>query len=156
MHDHNIILIGDGGVGKTSLIHTLNTGMFDKRYCATIGAEVHPDEFNETCVNIWDVGGNNKYTTPREPYYAEADAAVIMYDVAHKTSYINVAKWLAEIRRAKPTIPIVLVANKCEGYRLIARSVACNTYNLPYFETSVKNRTNLTAPFYYLVTQLDM
>jgi small GTP-binding protein len=149
MSERNIILLGDGGVGKTSWIYTHNTGEFEQKYCATVGADVHPLNVGNVPIHLWDVGGQDKYTPQRKNYYAKADAAVIMFDHTHKKSYESVAKWYAEVTAIKPNIPIILVGNKYddETNRKIHKT---DDYNMPYFKMSVKMREGLNEPFRWL------
>ena len=147
-----IVFVGDGGVGKTALLHTLSTNEFDKRYCATSGAEVHPMEFDGSPVNVWDVGGQDKYVNSREGYYANADAVAIMFDVTHKRRYLNVEKWYNDVFDGMPDLPVVLIGNKSDDTE--NRKITEITSFLPYFEVSVKDNQNLSQPFEWLTEQI--
>lgn len=65
MPQFKILLVGDGGVGKTTYVKRHLTGEFEKRYIATIGAEVHPLVFHTNrgpiCLNLWDTAGLHKF-----------------------------------------------------------------------------------------------
>jgi len=152
MSDHNIVFVGDGGVGKTALLTNMLCGRFEKYYCATVGAEVHPMKFGNVAVNVWDVAGQDKYGKLREYYYAKADAVAIMFDVTHNKSYRNVEKWYNEVYDVMPDIPVVLIGNKCEDTE--NRKITNPTYDLHYFETSVRNNSNIVQPFEWLTQQI--
>jgi GTP-binding nuclear protein Ran len=145
----NILLIGDGGVGKTTWLKSLKTGEFEKNYCATVGAEVHPMTFDGVAVNVWDVAGQNQYIQTRRPYYEKADAAIIMYDVTHEGSYKSAGDWFDNIRLYSSTIPIALVGNKIDDEE--NRKVSGGSYIMPNFDISVKNKQNRSAPFKWIV-----
>jgi GTP-binding nuclear protein Ran len=75
-------LVGDGGVGKTTFVKRHRTGEFEKKYVATVGAEVHPMDFNtnmgKIIFNVWDTAGQEKHAGLRDGYYISADCAIIM------------------------------------------------------------------------------
>jgi len=153
---YKIILAGDGGVGKSSWLRknlTNGSESLGKYYFATVGAEVHPYKYNNTIMNIWDIGGQDRYTGLRHNYYKDADAAIIMFDVTHNRSYRNVEKWITAIRNINPEIPIVIVGNKCEPVTPLNAHI--NMQNLQYFPISVKNNYNISEPFTWLVQNLE-
>ena len=65
MNSFNVVIIGDAGVGKSSLVRRLNVGDFNKKYVATFGAEVTPLHFSTNkgsiTLNMWDVSGQEKF-----------------------------------------------------------------------------------------------
>ena len=62
---YKLVLVGDGGVGKTTFVKRHRTGEFEKKYVATVGAEVHPMDFTtnlgKIIFNVWDTAGQEKY-----------------------------------------------------------------------------------------------
>ncbi len=84
MNKYKITLIGDGGVGKTTLVCKLQTGDFRKKYIATLGVEVHPIKRNTTngpiCYNIWDCAGQEKFGRLRDGYFVNSNALIVMFD----------------------------------------------------------------------------
>lgn len=60
-----LLLVGDGGTGKTTFVKRHLTGEFEKRYIATVGVEVRPLRFNTTrgpiCFEVWDTAGQEKF-----------------------------------------------------------------------------------------------
>lgn len=67
-----LVLVGDGGVGKTTFVRRHIKGDFEKKYVATIGAEVHPMPFytnrGQLVFNVWDTAGQEKYAGLRDGY----------------------------------------------------------------------------------------
>ena len=67
-----LVLVGDGGVGKTTFVKRHLTGEFEKKYVATVGAEVHPMDFTtnrgKIVFNVWDTAGQEKYAGLRDGY----------------------------------------------------------------------------------------
>ena len=72
------------------------TGEFEKKYVATVGAEVHPMDFTtnrgKIIFNVWDTAGQEKYAGLRDGYYIQANCAIIMFDVTSRITYKNVPK----------------------------------------------------------------
>lgn len=70
--EFKLVLVGDGGVGKTTFVKRHKSGEFEKVYHATVGAEVHPMPFNTSrgkiIFNVWDTAGQEKYLGLRDGY----------------------------------------------------------------------------------------
>ena len=93
-----IVLIGDGGVGKTTLVRKLLMDEFEKKYVATLGVEVHPYRFYTThgnvLFNMWDCAGQEKFGGLRDGYYIQADAYIVAFDLSSKSTFNHVGKWI--------------------------------------------------------------
>lgn len=67
-----VVLVGDGGVGKTTFVKRHISGEFEKRYLATMGVEVHPlhffTNFGKILMNVWDTAGQEKLGGLRDGY----------------------------------------------------------------------------------------
>eukprot|EP00483_Globobulimina_turgida_P008443 UN08460 len=92
-----VIVLGDSGVGKTSVMSRWVHKKFDGRYKATIGAdfltkEVHIDD-RVVSVQIWDTAGQERFASLGVAFYRGADAVLLVYDVADKTSVESLTKW---------------------------------------------------------------
>lgn len=156
-----LIMVGDGGVGKTTYVKRHLTGEFEKKYIATIGVEVHPLKFYTNrgliCFNVWDTAGQEKFGGLRDGYYIEGQCAIIMFDVTARMTYRNVANWHRDIVRVCENIPIVLVGNKVD---VMDRAVKAKqiTYhrkkNLQYYDLSAKSNYNYEKPFLWLAKKL--
>ena len=114
-----LILVGDGGTGKTTFVKRHLTGEFEKKYIATIGVEVHPLTFHtnrgKICFNVWDTAGQERFRSLIPSYIRDSSVAVIVYDVTNKQSFANVNKWADDVRAERSTnVIIVLVANKID------------------------------------------
>mmetsp|Transcript_22294 Transcript_22294/g.62613 ORF Transcript_22294/g.62613 Transcript_22294/m.62613 type:complete len:88 (-) Transcript_22294:594-857(-) len=78
-----IILVGDGGVGKSTFVKRHSTGEFEKKYKATLGVEVTPLRFNTNMgpitFNCWDCAGQEKFGGLRDGYYIMAQGAIVFF-----------------------------------------------------------------------------
>merc|ERR1712113_1110585 len=83
--EFKLVLVGDGGVGKTTFVKRHLTGEFEKKYVATLGVEVHPMVFytNRGAIklNVWDTAGQEKFGGLRDGYSIQGQCAIIMFDV---------------------------------------------------------------------------
>ncbi|MFX0186039.1 MAG: Rab family GTPase [Candidatus Hodarchaeota archaeon] len=164
-----IVLIGDGGVGKTAIRERYLGKGFQSRYVLTIGADfaTRDDIINGNSVKyqIWDLAGQERFDGVREIYYKGALGALLVYDVTRPDSYYNAPKWINEVWNncGRSRVPIVVVANKIDLRqtddetissehgrlltekltKLISREgVACH-----YIETSAKTGANIPDAF---------
>ena len=167
------LLVGDGGVGKTTFIIKLRTGEFRPQYVATLGVEVHPIRFDvytpfgncEVCYNAWDTAGQEKFGGLRDGYYIMGGCAIVMFDFTHKGSIASISKWVRDLRKVCGGIPIVIVGNKrelvedsesvCE--EIVERMEEEELDVLGVVSMSVKEETNLYNlhnPFRMLIRHL--
>jgi Rab-like protein 2 len=62
--------------------------------------------------DLWDTGGQEKFNSLHASYYFQANAAIMVFDVTRKATYVNLRKWYEELRVHCEDIPVILVANK--------------------------------------------
>ncbi|GIQ81787.1 small GTPase superfamily, Rho type [Kipferlia bialata] len=149
-----VVLVGDGGTGKTTFVKRHRTGEFEKRYYATVGVEVRNLDFYTTggpiVFNVWDTAGQEKYGGLRDGYYINSHAGMIFFDVTSRMTYRSVKEWYTDLHRLCQNIPIVLVGNKVDAKdrKVKARMVTFHRLkNIPYFEISAKSNYNYEKPF---------
>jgi len=156
-----LILVGDGGVGKTTFVKRHLTGEFEKKYVATLGVEVHPLGFHTNygpiVFNVWDTAGQEKFGGLRDGYYIQGQCAIIMFDVTSRMTYKNVPNWHRDLVRVCENIPIVLVGNKVDvkDRKVKAKAITFHRKkNLQYYDISAKSNYNFEKPFLWLARKL--
>ena len=160
-----IILIGDSGVGKTSLSLKAVKNEYEDFYTPTIGFEFYSFfiriNYYIIKLNIWDTCGQEVYKSLITSFYRNSSLAIIMYSINDRQSYINVESWLNEIKTASnPDTKVFLIGNKCdlEEYRQVKTEEAHNfsvENRFDYFnETSAKTGLNAQEIFIHAAKEL--
>jgi len=156
-----VIILGDSGVGKTSLMNQYVNKKFNAQYKATIGAdfltkEVTVDDRLVT-MQIWDTAGQERFQSLGVAFYRGADSCVLVFDVVQPKTFDNLDSWRDEFLiqagpRDPDNFPFVVLGNKIDvDSRVVAQKRAlawCQAKgNIPYFETSAKEAINVEQAF---------
>lgn len=159
-----VIILGDSGVGKTSLMNQYVNKKFSAQYKATIGAdfltkEVQVDDKLVT-MQIWDTAGQERFQSLGVAFYRGADCCVLVYDVNVMKSFENLDNWREEfLIQANPAerdlFPFVVLGNKIDvdggNSRVVSekkvKAWCAAKGNIPYFETSAKEDFNVEQAF---------
>jgi len=149
-----LVLVGDGGTGKTTFVKRHLSGEFEKKYIATQGVEVHPLGFTTNLgqiqFDVWDTAGQEKFGGLRDGYYINGQCAIIMFDVTSRITYKNVPNWHRDVVRVCENIPIVLCGNKVDvkERKVKAKTITFHRKkNLQYYDISAKSNYNFEKPF---------
>jgi len=152
-----IVLIGDGGVGKTTFIKRYTTGKFEKVYEPTLGVDVFNLEFETNygpiIFNVWDTAGQLKYGGLRDGYYIASDGAIIMYDATSESSLESVLTWAKNLSKVCKGIPLVLVKNKID-VKNKKEEWEDKISDLNISNISTKSDINCNEPFLFLAQEL--
>jgi Ras-related protein Rab-7A len=157
-----VIILGDSGVGKTSLMNQYVNKKFSNQYRATIGAdfltkEVMVDDRLVT-LQIWDTAGQERFQSLGVAFYRGADCCVLVFDVNVAKTFDNLDSWRDEfLIQAAPRdpdrFPFVVIGNKIdmENTRVVSTKrlqAWCSTKgDIPFFETSAKEAINVEQAF---------
>ncbi|KAJ8267007.1 hypothetical protein GJAV_G00137160 [Gymnothorax javanicus] len=158
-HLYKILVIGDLGVGKTSIIKRYVYQSFSTNYRATIGVDFALKVLNWDSeivrLQLWDIAGQERFGNMTRVYYREAMGAFIVFDVTRPTTFEGVKKWKEDLD-SKLTlsngknIATVLLANKCDQGRDVLMNNAikmdqfCKDNGfVGWFETSAKENINI-------------
>ncbi|CAI5445486.1 unnamed protein product [Caenorhabditis angaria] len=163
-YDHlfKLLIIGDSGVGKSSLLLRFADNTFSENYITTIGVDFKIRTMDidgqRVKLQIWDTAGQERFRTITSTYYRGTHGVVVVYDVTNGESFGNVKRWLQEIEKNCDSVHKVLVGNKCEDNerRVVLESDARNyadSMNIKLFETSAKEDRNV-EPMFSCITRL--
>ena len=113
-----IVVVGDGAVGKTSMLVSAATGKFPKEYIPTVfdNHEMDRKVDGETVhVLLYDTAGQEEYESLRLLSYPNTDVFLLVFSIGVQQSFDNIAKkWLKEVREHQPTTPCIVVGAKCD------------------------------------------
>uniref|UniRef100_A0AAY4A354 small monomeric GTPase n=1 Tax=Denticeps clupeoides TaxID=299321 RepID=A0AAY4A354_9TELE len=159
------ILVGDSGVGKTSLLVQFDQGKFiPGSFSATVGIGftnkvVTVDNINVK-LQIWDTAGQERFRSVTHAYYRDAQALLLLYDITSKSSFDNTRAWLTEIHEyAQNDVVIMLLGNKSDmiSSRMVRRDEGerlAREYGVPFMETSAKTGVNVDLVFKAVAKEL--
>lgn len=158
------IVVGDGGVGKTALTLRFSKGFFTEDYKMTIGVDFHvktirvetEEEPLKAKLQIWDTGGQERFSSIRPMYYRGSLGALLIFDLTSMASFEHLPQWIEEVRaNVNSDIPLLLVGNKSdlEDQREVSLEEInsfSDKFNLYYMETSAKTGEGVGDCFYVL------
>ncbi len=155
-YSFKIIVIGDGRVGKTTLLMRFVDKAFRELYIPTLGVQVSLKnmDFEENTLvkyNLWDIAGQDLFSQIRNKFYVGSQAVIIVFDVTNSMSFKNVERWYNDMRQSLPQeIPCILVGNKVDLPRIInkidGREIA-KKLKIGFIETSAKTGENVDRVF---------
>ena len=141
-----VVVAGDGGVGKTSLIRRYCTGMFRESRVMTIGVDFQTQavavDGQTIKLSIWDIAGQERFGAFRGSFYRGAQSVALVYDVTDILSFDNLVKWQHEIARVVSRAKFCVIGNKIDLHRASPPERAegwAAELGFPYIETSAKS-----------------
>ena len=155
--DLKIILIGDAGVGKTSISGRYITSSFKDVYQATLQVEkrmkiINEDDKTSIRLNIWDTAGQEKFRSITRQFYRDCQGAFIVFDLTKKSSFNELKTWINELKtHGNDDTVIIILGNKSDltTEREISEDVIKNEIKdkYKYFEVSAKTGNNVSLAF---------
>lgn len=148
-----IIIIGNSGVGKSSLLLRFTDNSFSPSFIATIGIDfkIKTIDVDGKCVKlqIWDTAGQERFRGITTAYYRGAQAAMVVYDISDRVSFDAIENiWMKTLTKQ---LPVLVIGNKSD---LTNRQVTieegealATKYDAKFIETSAKNNDNVQAAF---------
>nr|CAD7263903.1 unnamed protein product [Timema shepardi] len=170
-HLYKILVIGELGTGKTSIIKRYVHQFFSQHYRATIGVDfalkvLNWDTNTIIRLQLWDIAGQERFGNMTRVYYKEAVGAFIVFDVTRAATFDAVVKWKQDLDTKVQLpdgspIPCVLLANKCDQQKegLVNNPAKMEEYCKErgftgWYETSAKENINIEEAARLLVTKI--
>ncbi len=156
---YKVVLLGDGSVGKTSLVKKYVYRKFDDSYIKTLGTNVYKkfieleEGKDKISINlqIWDVMGQDIFPNVMKNYLKGTAGFLIVCDLTNKDSFVGIQNWIRNACDANEECSGVLLANKCDledhAFGVSALESASKAFNAPYFVTSAKSGDNVEEAF---------
>jgi small GTP-binding protein len=154
-------VVGDGGVGKTSMVLRYCENAFKENYIMTIGSnfstkQVELEEYPNFLVKLqlWDLAGQKHFSFVRPPFYRGATAIVYVFDITRRSSFQNILDWKVEVEKViGDGKPSVLVGNKIDlaDRREVGEgdgeALKDELNSIGYYETSAKEDLEVESVF---------
>jgi len=159
-----ITVIGDGAVGKTSLIKKYTQGSFQKDYIKTLGAQFskYDEEIEgDNCkLFFWDIAGQDEFNFMRPTFYKGSKAAIIVFSHTDDDSFEHIPQWHDDIIKYCGDLPIILFGNKIDLLNKDdlddekAQEVVNDRNFLGYYRTSAKTGNGVYKAFQAIIKEL--
>ena len=162
--EYKIILVGDSGVGKTSILKKFINNEFNEDIKCTINIDffsksIKIDKNLYTNLKIYDTAGQEKYRALIKKYYQGTDGIILVFDLTNENSFNKLKSWINEVSDNTEKAQIILVGNKAD---LIERKIDEETAenfakqrDIKYIETSAKEGTNILLLFEELALDIN-
>lgn len=157
MPKYKLVFLGDIYVGKTSIINRFMYDTFDTNYQATIGIDFLSKtmylEDRTVRLQLWDTAGQERFRSLIPNYIRDSSVAIIVFDVTNKQTFVNVDKWIEDVRAERGSDALVIiVGNKVD--KVEERSVTfeegskkARELDAEYIESSAKTGDNIKQLF---------
>uniref|UniRef100_A0A7E4VZF1 small monomeric GTPase n=1 Tax=Panagrellus redivivus TaxID=6233 RepID=A0A7E4VZF1_PANRE len=159
-----VLIVGESGVGKSSLMLRFVDDTFDPEMAATIGVD-----FRVTTMNIdnsfvklaiWDTAGQERFRTLTPSYYRGGQGIICVYDVSRRDTFDRLEHWIAEVDTycTKTDVVKMLVGNKIDVEdRAVTREEGlqfAKRHRMLFIEASAKTREGVQCAFEELITKI--
>ena len=170
-YDHlfKVLLIGDAGVGKSSILLRFTDDTFNEHLEATIGVDFKVKMLEvagkRTKITIWDTAGQERFRTLTSSYYRGAQGIVLVYDVTRRDTFDNLEPWLQEVELYCPSggkdVVKLLVGNKKDKATMSGREVEgrealdwARAKGMMFIECSAKTKEGIESVFREVVHKI--
>ena len=149
-----VVIAGDEGVGKTSLIRRYCTGTFEEPRIITTGVDfqikIVQVNGNSIKLSIWDIAGQERFGAFRDTFYRGAKVVALVYDLMNQATLDNLPRWHTGVAQICPTARFVVAGNKRDlGCKVMREQVEewARSMGFPYMETSALTNEGVDSLF---------
>ena len=152
-----LLLIGDSGVGKSSIMMRFTDEIFTESHISTIGVDfkitnIRLDDGKLAKLQIWDTAGQERFRNITTSYYRGAHGIILVFDLTNRESFENIKSWLFEVNKYSRNPVLLLVGNKSDlpNKRKVESSEIeelKNELEMDYVGTSAKTNLNIGKLF---------
>lgn len=167
-NQYKIIVIGDTGTGKSSLIVKFTDGAFTDSFNSTIGVDFRTRAFDVTDqkvrLYIWDTAGQERFKSITRSYYNTTEGIILAFDLTNKETFITLPLWMEDFENYGVTkCPVILVGTKSDKHprkQVESKEIYDfiesynQKFNIQYVETSAKYGRNIEEVFLKLGEEL--
>ena len=151
-----LLMLGNSGVGKTSLVLKYHDGKFSTTFITTIGIDfkIKKEMIDNRLIKIqiWDTAGQERFKSITESYLRGANGIVLVYDISDRESFNSVESWVDSVKnKCDKSVDMILLANKSDTLK---REVSfqdgqelADKLHMPFFEVSAKTGINVDTAF---------
>lgn len=152
---YKVAMIGDGNVGKTTLLRRFATGMFQESRIMTIGVDFQTVNVKSGDLSfkltIWDLAGQDRFASFRENFYRGARAVAMVFDVTDRQSFEDLPRWRQEAQTVVDHNRFLVVGNKIDMPNRMVETAESKQYaaliKAAYLETSAKTGDGVSRLF---------
>uniref|UniRef100_A0A1A9Z5N5 small monomeric GTPase n=1 Tax=Glossina pallidipes TaxID=7398 RepID=A0A1A9Z5N5_GLOPL len=165
-----VVILGDGGVGKSCLMNRFVSNRYDENNFHTIGVEFMNKDVNvdgeKYTLQIWDTAGQERFRALRTPFYRGSDVCLLCYAIDDHDSFRGLKQWreeflhYADVNVNSERFPFIVVGNKndlasqCRQISSDEVKQWCEKFHIvSYIETSSKAATNISEAFTLAIRQ---
>jgi len=169
-HILKLLLLGDGAVGKTSLIRRYVENKFKEEYSMSLGVDFLTKTISfidnegvgrEVALQIWDIAGQSRHVSYSHLYLRGALGAFYVFDLTRKDSLLQIQdRWQSQVLRASPKCLSILIGNKADLKKkrqltkAETKKISQAMHAIDYIETSAKTGKNVDDAFLTITTNI--
>ena len=148
-----LILVGECGVGKSSIVRQWLSSEFSNKTESTIGIDYTFKELKNSVVNLWDMSGHPDFFEVRNEFYKDATGILLIFDVTSRKSFDSLDMWLREGNRfGANNVQVAICANKIDlgNKRIVQKAEAeawASSRSFDYYEVSAASGIGVNAMF---------